>query len=259
MKIEYPIAQKFGENFNNSYAQYGMKGHNGIDYDGGYGCVVHSVFDREYVYKILTVDAPANDGSGFTGVFTIVDNGIEVFEVLYGHGDPLVVVGQICHRGDAIMREANHGLVFSGGTQITLEMQKKGDKRGCHVHLQKRILRKDKVIKPSTQYLSDFHGNLLCIDGYYFAIPFYNNGFKGCVDFTLPLFQKDLMLGSKGYDVGMLQRFLIARGFMQGEVTEYFGQITIKAVAAFQKVNNILPLGGYFGFKTRALVNKILE
>lgn len=259
MKLEHPIAQGFGANATATYVAGGLKGHSGVDTDGGYGAMVHSLFDQEYVYKILTVDNPSNDGTGFTGVFTIIDNGIEVFEFLYGHGDPLVTVGQICHRGDAIMRQSNHGECYSNGVRITLEMQKKGDKRGTHSHLQKRILRKDRMLQPLTRYLTDNSGKMLCKDGYYFAIPFYDNGYNGCVNFMLPLFQKDLMLGSKGYDVGMLQRFLSARGFMQGEATGYFGKVTMQAVAAFQKVNNISPIGGYAGKKTLAIINNILD
>ena len=259
-KLEYPISQPFGANFNNSYINSGLKGHNGVDYAGGYGSPVHSLFEQEYVYKILDKDRLANDGSGFTGVFTLIDNGIEVFEFLYGHGDPKVTVGQICHRGDVIMTEANHGEVYSNGTRITLEMQRAGDKRGSHVHAQKRILRKDRVRLNNTRYITGQDGNALNHNGFYYAIPFYENGYVGCVDFTLPLFNRDLFLGCRGYDVQCLQNFLKARGFLDIEqTTTYFGFATKKAVSAFQKVNNISPIGGFCGFKTRSLINLNLQ
>ena len=259
MKLEYKIQQPFGANATTTYVTGGLKGHPGVDYAGGYGSSIHSLFDQEYVYKILDTQHPANDGSGFTGVFTIIDNGIEVFEFLYGHGDPKVTVGQICHKGDVIMTEANHGESYSGGTRITLEMQKNGDKRGSHVHGQKRILRKDSELQPNTQYITGMDGKPFRLNNYFFAIPFYSNGYNGCVDFMLPLFNRDLFLGCRGYDVGCLQRFLIARGFMQGEATEYFGQQTLKAVSAFQKVNNLAPIAGYCGKATRDIINNILQ
>lgn len=260
MKLEYKIHQPFGANFNGSYLSMGLKGHNGVDYAGGYGSPIHSLFEQEYVYKILDETNKANDGSGFTGVFTLIDNGIEVFEFLYGHGDPKVTVGQICHRGDVVMTEANHGLVFSNGVQITLDMQKAGDKRGSHVHAQKRILRKDRVRLNNTRYITGPDGNALNHNGFYYAVPFYDNGFFGCVDFILPLFNRDLFLGCRGYDVQCLQNFLKARGFLDIEqTTDYFGLATKKAVSAFQKANNISPIGGFFGSKTRALINNNLQ
>lgn len=259
MKLEYTITQPFSANYNNSYLSSGLLGHPGVDYDGGYGVPVHSVFEQEYVYKVLTVNNPSNDGTGFTGVFTIVDNGIEVFEVLYGHGDPLVQVGQIVHKGDVIMTEANHGKVYQNGVQITPEMQQAGDKRGAHVHLQKRILRKDATVQPNTSYLTGLDGLMYCKDGFYFAIPFYKNGYSGCVNFLLPLLNSNLYLGCSGYDVGCLQRFLKARGFFSGDVTSYFGIITKQAVSAFQKANGISPTLGFVGSVTRNLINSILS
>lgn len=257
MKLEYPISQPFGANFNNSYAP--LRGHPGIDYDGGYGAPVHSLFEQEYVYKVLDVDHPANDGSGFTGVFTIIDNGIECFEFLYGHGDPCVKVGQILTPGTLIMTQANHGEVYYGGLRITLAMQKAGDKRGTHVHGQKRILRKDAEMKPGVKYITTIDNTPFRLNNFYLAYAFQDNGYAGCIDFTLPLFNRDLFLTCRGYDVGCLQRFLIAREFMSGEATDYFGALTQKAVSAFQKANNISPIAGYCGKATRALINQILK
>lgn len=255
MQPEYPISLGFGV-VNNAN---GVK-HCGVDEVAGYGKTYHAKYDGEFVYKILDVNHPANDGSGFTGVFTIIDNGVECFEFLYGHGDALVTIGQICHRGTPIMTEANHGEVYSGNTRITLDMQKNGDKRGSHAHNQKRILRKDSELQPNTQYITGMDGKPYRLNNYFFAIPYYNNGTNGCVNWTLPLFTRDLYLGCKGYDVLCLQNFLKARGFLDIEqTTDYFGLATKKAVSAFQKANNISPIGGYFGSKTRALINSNLQ
>src|ERR1700680_3850971 len=105
--------QGFGLNYNDSYAASGLKGHTGQDWSCGYGTPIHAPFDG-LVYKVLTKEHPSSDGSGFTGVFMIVDDGIELFEFLIGHCDPTVAAGTQVKKGDVIGTEANHGTVFSG-------------------------------------------------------------------------------------------------------------------------------------------------
>ena len=73
MKPQCKITQPFGANALTTYAQGGLKGHTGIDNSCGYGTPIYSYYDNEYVYKVLTKENPANDGSGFTGVFTLVE------------------------------------------------------------------------------------------------------------------------------------------------------------------------------------------
>lgn len=261
MKLEYPIGQPFGANYVSWYAEHGLKGHTGVDYQSKYGDPVHSLFEEEYVYKVLDKDHPANDGSGYTAVFTIVDNGIEVFEFQYGHGDPLVKVGDIIKQGTVVMTEANHGDVWSGATKITKAMQDAGDQRGFHIHAQKRLLKKDKVKKDGVWYITGQDGvTPLCINGCYFTVLYPQNGYNGCVDFMAPLFNRDLYFGCRGYDVWCLQNFLKARGFLDIlDTTDYFGNQTRLAVIAFQKANGISPLLGYCGKVTRNLINQILQ
>lgn len=254
------IGQMFGGNATETYKNGGLLGHTGIDSSCGYGSPIKSYFDTEYVYKVLTKENPANDGSGFTGVFTIVDNGVEVFEFLYGHCDPLVTVGQILTKGQAIGTEANNGEVYSNGVRITLEMQRNGDKRGTHRHDQKRILKKVKVVDEKKRYLTDNSGAYLILNGYYYEIPYFNNGYNGCVNWLLPLFNRDLYFGCSGYDVQCLQNFLKARGYLNiNETTQFFGLATKGAVSAFQKAHGISPTLGYVGSKTRDLINNIIK
>jgi len=78
-------------------------------------------------------------------------------------------------------------------------------------------------------------------------------------------FTKDLTLGSKGADVKALQQFLNSKGYTvaksgagsPGNESEYFGPATKAALIKFQKDNNITPASGYFGPKTRAVVNSM--
>ena len=185
MKPKYTVTQGFGANANPSYKGVGLKGHTGIDSDGGYGSLVQSYWDTEYVYKVLTVENPANDGSGFTGVFTIVEQDGKCFEFLYGHLNPTIKVGSIITKGSVIGTQSNNGESYSGGIRITLEMQKNGDHRGTHRHDQARLLRKDKDLQPNTNYLSGVNTQYYKdSNGYYYAIQNFENGYRGCFDWS---------------------------------------------------------------------------
>jgi hypothetical protein len=69
-------------------------------------------------------------------------------------------------------------------------------------------------------------------------------------------FVRDLTVGSRGADVMQLQTWLMARGFsIPAGPTDYFGNQTQAAVAAYQAANGIVPAAGYFGPITRSYVN----
>ncbi len=257
IKTSCAIGQSFGGRINDVYKP--LLGHPAIDNSCGYGTPIYSYFDEEYVYKVLTVENPSRDGKGYTAVFTIVDNGIEVFEFTYGHCNPSVTVGQILTKGTVIGTEANNGEVYSGKVEITLEMQKAGDHRASHRHDQKRILKKVCPYDRRQQYITAPTGEAFYKDGYFYAYAFPNNGYASCVNWLLPLFNRDLFLGRSGYDVQCLQNFLKARGFFHGETTDYFGIKTQAAVKAFQKANAISPLMGYVGPATRSLINSLIQ
>lgn len=76
------------------------------------------------------------------------------------------------------------------------------------------------------------------------------------LELTRPvLFEKDLTLGSFGKDVQQLQTILIAKGFtIPAGVTGFFGNQTKKALSEYQEVNGISPSSGYFGLKTRTIL-----
>jgi hypothetical protein len=188
MKTQCTPGQGFGGNDVATYKAGGLLGHTAIDNQCGYGTPINSYWDKEYVYKVLTKENPANDGSGFTGIFTIVEQDGVVFEFLYGHCDPNPgLLGTTLTKNQFIGREGNNGEVYSGvdgNLRITLEMQKSGDTRGAHRHDQARMLRKDTSIQPNTRYLTTLGGGYLYLNGYFYAIPNYDNGYNGCFDWT---------------------------------------------------------------------------
>lgn len=78
-------------------------------------------------------------------------------------------------------------------------------------------------------------------------------------------FTRDLKVGTARDDVKMLQAFLNTHGYpvasqgpgSPGNETIVFGAATRSALIKFQKANDITPAAGYFGPKTRALVNSM--
>lgn len=249
--------QGFGENANPSYQTANLIGHTGQDWGCGFGTPIYSLYDG-VAYKVLTKENPANDGSGFTGVFMIVDTGLECFEWLVGHCDPAVTQGQVVKKGDLIGHEANHGTVYAGNIQITLAMQKAGDLRGAHRHYQKRPIQ---PVFEAPQYgLSgdnDSSGNYKDTNGHFFEVFDYLNGFHGCVDPTLPVFNRFLGIGMSGYDVFVMQRILQKYGLFKGDCTGYFGLITMNGLRYYQ-ASKSLTMVGFAGPATRAALSQEL-
>src|SRR3989344_186707 len=78
-------------------------------------------------------------------------------------------------------------------------------------------------------------------------------------------FTRDLKVGMTRDDVKMLQAFLNTHGYSvasqgpgsPGNETIVFGAATRAALIKFQKANTITPAAGYFGPKTRDLVNSM--
>lgn len=252
------VTQGFGGHGNASYTAQGLMGHPGVDTEGLYGSLIRSPVEMA-VYKILTKENPAHDGSGFTGVFGIVDDGIECYEYLIGHCDPIVSVGQVVKMGDLIAREANHGPVYFKGIPITLAMQAAGDQRGHHRHNQKRPVMKVQHTQPQFSYLSVYSDGpagaiYRDLQGYYYQIWSHNNGFNGCIDPTKSVFERDLTIGATGYDVFVLQNILVREGVATFTPTGYFGNLTAAALKKLQDKVGIMPDVGYFGPKTRTIL-----
>lgn len=251
------LGQGFGGNANPTYKVGGLKGHPGVDEKCGYGTPVHALYDG-LAYKVLTPEKPSNDGTGFTGVFQIVDNGLECFEFLTGHLTPAVVEGQAVHKGDVIGTEANHGQVFSGNIEITLAMQKAGNREGSHRHDQMRPLMPVTKTSGKFEYLiGSIQSPYRDQGGFYYQIFDFWNGYNGCVNPLLPTFNRYLTYGMSGYDVFVLQRILARKGFLAAEPTGSFYMQTWLALMKYQSANGIANTGTV-GPITRAFLQKQL-
>lgn len=149
----------------------------------------------------------------------------------------------------------NSGTVYSGGQRITLAMQANGDTRGSHRHVQKRVYREVDTVRMYQHYLHDAQGIYKTPEGKYCEVVDYYNGYNGCVDFTKPLWKRDLFFGVSGYDVELLQKALVQLGYGDFEPTGFYGVKTTGAVARYQKEAGLTPAVGYFGVKSRQALN----
>ena len=183
------IAQVFGANANPMYAAAGQKGHTGVDEHCGYGSEIYAL-KRGWVYKILDKDHPANDGSGYWGVFIIAQESDGTFsEWQVGHCSKIFcAVGDPVEPWTLIAEEGNRGGVYEGNVQITKVMQDAGDHRGSHRHWNKKPLRRQTEVQrdaeggmhltnwgPSGQVYEDKQG-------FVYQVLNYKNGYNGSVD-----------------------------------------------------------------------------
>jgi N-acetylmuramoyl-L-alanine amidase len=67
---------------------------------------------------------------------------------------------------------------------------------------------------------------------------------------------KGLLVGSKGNEVLLLQKYLVSEKYLATTPNGYFGQATKKAVIAFQKSNGLKPVGSV-GALTRAKISEV--
>lgn len=79
------------------------------------------------------------------------------------------------------------------------------------------------------------------------------------ISFAKEAFVTDLFYGSTGTDVAALQDFLTDQEVYSGPISGNFYSLTQSAVRRFQAAQNIQPSTGYFGPKTRAVVNAMVQ
>jgi hypothetical protein len=134
-------------------------------------------------------------------------------------------------------KKAIHGTASVGNRLITLAAQDAGDHEGSRRHYyQKRPVVKVKHTTPGLSYLQNAAGIYVDAEGYYYPIYDAKNGFGGCVDWSAPMFTRDLERGITGYDVYLLQKaFVLEVGFDPSDCIGIFGPKTAAAVIALQE------------------------
>lgn len=267
MKIYYPykkiptVTQRFSDNKNTYYAEAGLLGHGAWDMWQPHGSEILCGIDG-YVFSIINQDNP--DLMKYRAVFTLVEQDGIAYEISYGHlGDIYVKTGDSVKVGDKLGLQSNTGNVATNGVKVTKEMKALGSGAGSHLHFQVRLLKKVAKKEEGKKYLFEK------VNGSYYEIPLYKNGFKGCVD-PSPFMQdktayeyststlnqildvfnptpivRTLRYGMRGDDVKTLQKALNIKA------DGIFGIGTDKAVKDFQKKNKLV-VDGLVGKITRA-------
>lgn len=270
LKLNYPfdkkfsVGQPFSKNYNTYYAEDKLLGHTGYDMNTFWGDTIFASCDA---YCYLIGNEGNKDPMKYRAVYTVVDDieGGVSYEVSYGHlNEVFVKAGSFVKFGDKLGTEGNTGDVASGGKKVTKDMKLQGSTAGTHLHFQVRLLKKvDKKEKGKT-YL--YFGSK--INGSIYEIPYYNNGFKGCVDpepfftgvyagsfietiqnYFSPKLTQNMRYGSNGEQVKLLQKKLNL------PTDGIYGKGTEKAVKEYQKANKLL-VDGIVGNITRNLLNK---
>lgn len=174
------ITQRFGDNANLSYARDGLKGHSAYDWGMPYGAPIPNCVPNAYCYSNMHENDPVL--MDYRAVFFIVETDTGVYEISYGHlSKHTATVGKTYQVGETIGFVGNTGDCFSGSHEVTEAEKRAGSHAGAHLHgPQVRVLKKTKKLTSRSHPLYDENG-LLEIDGYYFDVPDYGNGYNGCV------------------------------------------------------------------------------
>jgi murein DD-endopeptidase MepM/ murein hydrolase activator NlpD len=271
MKLYFPyrsikyISQNFGQNANGSYQENGFTGHTGMDIVGQHRENIYASCDG-YIYSTMNKDNP--DLMKYRAVFQLIEEDGIAYELSYGHlMDIYVEPKTFVKKGTLIGTQGVTGNVFTGGKEVTAKMKENNSPAGSHLHFQLRLLKKNDKLDKKTVKLVDENG-LLKIDGYYFEIPEYKNGYNGCCDVrpflvmesavsTLqgvievldPKLTQTMRYGARGEQVKLLQKKL---GIKSDGI---FGRMTEKALKEYQFAHN-LTVDAICGTKTRTELNK---
>lgn len=273
MKAKIPfkkwwMTQGFAQNLNTYYKEGGLAGHPALDIVALGDDTIFNAIDNAYCFSLMNKDNP--DLMRYRAVYTLVEMDGVFYEVSYGHCDQIFAeVGKTYNTGDRLALQGNTGDVASGGKKITLKEKQDGSQVGQHLHWQFRLVKPSVIIEKGKAYLGDEKGTFKK-DGYYYEIPYYKNGFNGCVDpsnliewksaYSLTLNEiinpvkktitATLRYGSTGSQVKTLQTLLAIKA------DGIFGLKTEKAVREFQKESG-LKVDGIVGEKTRQKLQNI--
>lgn len=180
------ITQKFGDNANPLYAQEGLKGHPAYDWGAPWDSPVRNCAASAYCYSVMHKDDPTL--MDYRAVFTIVEDGNDIYELSYGHLHTIVAeVGKTYQVGDILGTVGNTGPVYAGSHEVTEAEKDAGSHAGAHLHgPQVRPVMRVKTIDYSSGngYLMDATGFYKDSDGWYYKIINYTNGYNGCINFA---------------------------------------------------------------------------
>lgn len=247
MKLELTLpVKKFGVNqyFGNpdpKYKELNLPGHNGIDFRAAHGEPILASHDGEAYYEV--------DNNGGHGVVII--------------GPEIEFKGSICR-----FKTICWHLVDS-----SIEPQYKSPVEGYTANKRLPVARGDVIgYADNTGFStgSHLHFGLKIIDKKLRTLN-YDNGYFGAIDprpffIDFPYqFPREMGVGAEGDDVKQLQRFLNKVPFLvaahgpgaPNNETKFFGVLTKNALKRFQKDWGIWPASGYFGSRTRDIINKI--
>lgn len=176
------IVQKFGENLTPYYAAHGLKGHTGIDYAAPWGASILQCLEGAFVYSTMHKDD--QNLANYRAVFTMWDDPHSdiSYEISYGHcNDITAQVGTTPKIGNVIASVGNTGHVAMNGVVVTEDAKLAGSRDGAHLHFQVRKCQRVPYTDNSMQLVQDGNG-VLILNGMYYKVVHYKNGYNGCVD-----------------------------------------------------------------------------
>ncbi len=155
-----------------------LLGHPADDWAFEWDEAIPFIGEKNYVYSKL--NEGSKDPERYTGTCTIVENGDDVDEIIYGHPHQMPVeIGRTYEVGETAARAGNKGMTFYNGRRVSLEEKLSGSHLGTHLHLQRRPLVKVTKTTKGKKYIETAKGKLK-LNGFFYEIKDYDNGFNGC-------------------------------------------------------------------------------
>lgn len=185
----FTLTQPFGANFNATYVNKGLKGHNALDLRSFYGDILMTSIDS-FCYNTLNKDNP--DRMKYRAVCTLLqDENGNWFDLIYGHMDKIwVSAGDPLLAAEPLGTEGNTGEVYSNGVLVTGDQKNAGSVLGYHTHFQLRPVTMTDKILPNKNYLQAPNGGIYRhTNKQYFYITNFDNGYEGAID-PLPFLEK---------------------------------------------------------------------
>lgn|SRR3990167_6447872 len=230
------INQHFGENAVSLYKELGLNGHNGLDLFATDGYPIYAAHDGVITFA-------GDDGTGGLGIVIRTNEKYE-----YEGGKALIKSIYWHLKKDSIRVKYGDRVVAGQGIALA---DNTGLSTNSHLHF---------GIKPIAQGEKEWEWNNLE----------QKNGFNGAIDPEPYLYFKErfndvMKYGMSNVDIARLQFKLQELGFFTyPKITGFYGEITRRAVLAFQKAYRVASLlelewvnGERVGLKTLAKLNNL--